>query len=213
MDDAHDSDSVTVQVPQLKPVTDPHELKNLAVREYADKAQRMGRTVSSAALERFAVQELNLVDAFHRWARPASPKPRPAPAPAPPKNRLAELGLKPVERSSRERLAARTRVPLTERPVLDVSQKLAAGMARILQIMEHGAEKATDFDKAIANAAVPRLAREFLRAWTGHKLRHRISRHNPFAGLSDVDADRMLERCIYDICDRSTGVLGPWWVR
>jgi len=37
--------------------------------------------------------------------------------------------------------------------------------------------------------------------------------HNPFRGLSDKDAARMFMRRVYDICDRSTGVLGHWWVK
>jgi hypothetical protein len=36
---------------------------------------------------------------------------------------------------------------------------------------------------------------------------------NPYCRLSDYDADRMFRRAVEDICDRSTGVLGSWYVK
>ena len=207
-----DDGSVTVHVPKPRPVTDPLQLKAIVMREYREKARLAGRTVSEQALERFAVQELNLVDAFGRWSRPQVKK-EPDPARkergrARTKKRAAEQGLRVVERPGSYDVHS----ALDVKGAID--SQMQAAIARIGRILENdGGTHVSDFDKAIAATAVPKLAREFLRLLFGYQLRGRQSKHNPFCGLSDRDASRKFLRGILDICDRSTGVMGHWWTK
>lgn len=211
MNQKDDSGSVTVQVRRPTPVTDPLELKAIAMNEYREKARLAGRVVSEAALERFVLQELALVDAFGRWSRPRPPASPPC---APPerktsvKRQAVEQGVRIIDRTGQYELH-----PATRRAG-SVTEKLQAATARIGRILENdGGTKVPDVDRALAATAVPKLAREFLELWFHYQVRHRQSRFNPFAGLSDADASRKFLRGIFDICDRSTGVLGSWWVK
>ncbi len=206
-----DSGSVTVQVRRPDPVTDPRDLKAIAMAEYRTKLARAGRVVSEAALERFVVQELNLVDAFGRLSRPAPPTPKQKGRRTrrqSVKDRAAEKGLRLLDGPRSFDLHPATRMARA------IDAKVQAATARIARILENdGSTKVADVDKAIAATAVPKLAREFIELWFHYQLRHRASRFNPFAGLNAADASRKFLRGVFDICDKSTGIpwLGHWW--
>ena len=51
-----------------------------------------------------------------------------------------------------------------------------------------------------------------LRLHANYMMRGRESRQNPFNGLSEHDCRRALVRFTEDICDASSGRMGPWWV-
>lgn len=102
--------------------------------------------------------------------------------------------------------------PITRTIGMGQGERGAAAVARIARILENGgATKVADLDRALRETAVPTLAREYLEVWFHYQARHRVSRFNPFLGLSERDAARKFIRAIYDICDRSTGVLGSWY--
>ena len=96
------------------------------------------------------------------------------------------------------------------------SRRWPFAVARIYRIGE-GA-KASTFGRATDSAECPALAKEYLELYAYYMTRrapaplYKID-HNPFRHLSDKDAARMFERRVEDICDRSTGRLGPWWVK
>jgi hypothetical protein len=205
-----DGNSVIVQVPDLRPVTDPQAIKELAVRELAAKVRRAGGAVDMRVIEAMAHEELRLVDAYRREIRKAAVSRQP-------KQRRVD----PIAEASRKlnvRVAkgAGVRVAplITRTPAHEVSERWAHAVARIHRILENSGEtKVADVDRALQGTAVPKLAREFLEVWWHYQIRHRISKHNPFAGLDEKDSARLFMRRVEDICDRSTGVLGSWWVR
>lgn len=84
--------------------------------------------------------------------------------------------------------------------------------ARIARILEGaGQAGAKTIASGIRDAEIPKLAREYVELIAHYKFfRHRRSRWNPFLDMSDVDAAKMFVAEIYNICDRSTGRMGPW---
>lgn len=86
--------------------------------------------------------------------------------------------------------------------------------ARCFRIMEGtGADHQITTAEAVKTANIPHLALEIRLLTLHYMLRHRLSRFNPFLGLSDVDAARKLRAMVFDICDRSTGKLGHWFTK
>ncbi len=97
-----------------------------------------------------------------------------------------------------------------------ISPRWPHAVARIFRICE-GA-KASAFDRATDTSEVPRLAKRYAEIWLYYMTRTRPAPmigtdHNPFRGLSDYDAMRMFVRRVEDICDKSTGKLGAWYVK
>lgn len=217
---SRDGNSITVTVPTLTRVTDPHEIKRRAMNEYRTKFKLAGKAVSERALERFAMQELNLVDAFGRdeslrrarYARNQPPRhgiPRQELA-----GHLAKHGFELHKGRHGDPDRAYDSQGVTRIKAHHMGDKVSAAVARIGRILQSdGATQVPDVDRAIAGCAVPDLAREFLEHWFYYQMRHRPSRFNPYFGLSLKDAGRKFLRAIYDICDRSTKVpwLGQWW--
>jgi hypothetical protein len=210
-----DENSLTVELPALRPVTDPLEVKNLAVREYVEKARRAGVEPDMPAIEAFAQREVEIADAYSSHHPPGdvrSPTVSREDHPDP----VAELAQK--ERVDLRNVSGQQRQKEPNIGAVNprsVSLRFEAAAKRIAQILAAGVgeTKVSDFRKAIAATEMPKLAQEYMEGFTHYTLRHRQSRFNPFAGMSDADASRKWLRMIEDICDRSTGKLGPWWVK
>lgn len=105
-------------------------------------------------------------------------------------------------------------------PILDhcgfqnSAAKYIHAKARIARILEGaGSFGASTFAEAVKTAAIPHLAVEVMNLYINFQLPDRQSKRNPFVGLSQRDRQRVFLAMVYDICDRSTGKLGPWWVK
>ena len=190
-------------------------LKDRTVRDYKRAAERAGLPVDMGAIERVAAEDCATYDAVMRNATPTAPaKPDPEKEAA----HAAEL----------DRQAAavggtidhgdivyekRTIAALHNRPLPD--SRLAHASGRVLRILQ-GATPSKDFRIACSTCECPDLAYELLRliAQIVTRLQPQRPRDepNPFHGLSEIDASRLYQRRVEDICDRSTGKLGPWWV-
>jgi hypothetical protein len=203
----------------LKPITGPLELVDATVRDYVNAARRMGVDPDVEATRRMAIQHLQLVDAYRRGidvtAQPAAaqaPKPERAQAAAV----QSQLKGDDVRVVGAAKPGRRDRPGVLYKPAHKVSDKWSHAAGRLRRITEgitpvFNAAKELDFEASCATAGHPELARRYYRLWGNFMQRHRRSRFNPFAGLSDVDAMRMFEAEVYSICDASSGRFGSWW--
>lgn len=102
-----------------------------------------------------------------------------------------------------------------------ISPRWPYAVARIYRIGE-GA-KASTYERSVESSECPKLAKQYLETYAYYMTRTRPpplhpdgrprTDHNPFRGLSDYDAMRKFVRAVEDICDRSTGKLGPWYTK
>ncbi len=95
-----------------------------------------------------------------------------------------------------------------------ISSRWPNACARIFRIMQ-GAAKSSSFQKAVEGAEYPHLAKQYAETWLYYMTRTQAAPlfkvdHNPFRNLSDTDAMNKFVRFVEDICDKSTGKLGPW---
>jgi hypothetical protein len=203
--------SETYRPKPLKPVTDPRELRDATVRDYRRNAERMGVSLSAADVERLAVADLQIVE-WYQAGIDASPKAPPKPRSPRAPSLVTEPGAPVLQRGERRR----------DRPDIQYArawrrgEKWAHAMGRLSRILE-GASKHSNIRVMASTANDPALALEYLRLFAAWLTRNRVSRHNPFQGapghiLSERDAARKFESLIYDICDRSSRTMGPWWV-
>jgi hypothetical protein len=201
----------------LTPVTGT-ALRDATIRDYKRQAERMGIVADMAAIERQAIADCNLFDAVLRLSGPSSPaKPDPAKVAAK-ADALDELAaregvdvIREQNRVIKERISKLTAVPKPD-------SKWAHALGRRARILS-GATPSTDRRKLVSTCEIPALAWEFLRlhAWAVTRIRignppRLTGEANPFDHLSLRDFVAKFEAMTYDICDRSTGRLGPWWV-
>lgn len=100
---------------------------------------------------------------------------------------------------------------LHARPLSERAMNCHARCERILQ----GIARKSTIEGAVNGAEHPELARELVRLYVHFQLRHQAAPLfgvdlNPFRHLSEMDAALKLWRLMEDICDRSTGRMGPW---
>lgn len=109
----------------------------------------------------------------------------------------------------------RSSVPLLERSAHFVGERWAHACARIYRILEGaGQGGASTTVAAVRDAEMPLLAAEYMRQFKLFTyLRFRDHDSNPYRGMSDRDSARKFMRIVEDICDRSTGKLGAWYVK
>jgi hypothetical protein len=186
---------------------DGTELRDQLATDYRQAAQRAGKDVSHEDAGRVASADLEMVDIANRVAKPVVAKP----APEPKKTRKAVLleqemaarGDRLVRREIAEETPFRSQLKGVAR------ERYHARMRRLGQILEcdrvPGARFLSLADRPYKHRA---LALDYLQEhadWTWSR--------RQYAGLSEADRDRKFARAIDDICDRSTGVLGAWWVK
>ena len=197
-----------------EPELTPQEKRARLERSYA---QSYGVDASDPRIAALVLADLEMVDAAERAGdlRPASqPKydaDRPKPAELVEAER--ETGMQLLDDETRGEPVES--VEFDQNPML-TSEKWSKAGARIGRILE-GMGGSSDFRVACRNAAIPELALEYTELYAYYVSRHQVHiigrDHNPFRGMSESDAVKMLVAKVYAICDRSTGKLGWWYVK
>lgn len=200
----------------------PRQMYERLVQSYMFSYAAQGKAVEVRDVERQVTEELQIVDAARRngeltggGQRDTSPSViRPDELAA----AQAQTGtVLTVDRDPELRGAAhRYRPNALHRNPMAVSARWGAAVARIGRILE-GAAGGTLVD-ATKNAQIPALAKKWVEVYGFYMTRARapafgVVDHNPFRGMSDRDASRAFMRAVEDICDKSTGVLGSWYVK
>jgi len=182
----------------------PQEVRELTVRDYKRNAERAGLNPSASAIETLALLDCEMADAYMRGVDISPPRPKQAKKPRiiQPKD--------DIDRAMKAAPAKRDR-PLSFADFVDISARWPFAMGRVKRIIQ-GATPNRDPLKVAATCEMPELAVALIRLQRNWLMRHRDSKHNPFRGMGDVDARRALVRFVEDICDRSSGKMGPWWV-
>lgn len=185
----------------------PQEKKRVLVDSYAQSYRRAGIPMTAEAIERQVISDCELVDAAERNGELCGGG---TPDPTPTRQRPDVIA------EAEQKLGVRrTRPPRPWRPALLYDrrgdERWLYARGRIARILEQGATNA-----GVVDGRLGVLQRELL---TLHCcfLTRSIERYgsvpNPFYGLSDKDCLRLFRRKVEDICDRSTGVLGHWYVK
>lgn len=208
---------------ELVPITDPLALRDRTVRDYARAMGTPGMPSTSAGIEALAKADLHLSDAYHRDT-PTGMAPTASQQAA-----AAEAKRETAEERARELGAEIVRggQPATEfgpqvdlPPEYGASERWRLAKGRLARICAGaGAPRrhpdgSFDFAAMTSTCVMPRLAYRYLAAWFNFDLRHvpQTARHNPFYGMPAREASLRLSREVEDICDASTGRLGPWFV-
>lgn len=193
---------------KLTPVTDPIALREATVRDYRRDFGRIGLPISPRQIERLAIRDLELVDAYERGIdkspRPKKPPKKKAPLIVTPEQAADERMVPVLPEGQREK-------PVSLAEFAACSARWPFAMGRVRRILE-GAKPHRDPIVMTRTATHPTCALRLLRLFHDYKLRERESRHNPFRGLRRTDAIRKLVRMVEDICDASSNSMGPWWV-
>jgi hypothetical protein len=130
-----------------------------------------------------------------------------------PVSEAAEAAGVTVSRTPIDEARPRTHVPILHRQAHLVSERWAHACARIFRILE-GAGKcgAITTASSVRDAEMPILANEYMRAFKLYTwLRYVDADWNPYRGMNESDAAKKFMRVVADICDRSTGRMGPWY--
>lgn len=190
----------------------PQEVREGMVADYADNVRKAGGTVDLADIERVVAADLQVYEAVES-ARKAAPAPKP-------KIDEREDTAAIVARSKgmelyRRPIGADVADPLLDKDPRKVSAKFPAMMARIKRIIApRGNVRQRTFTKSLEEMTAPKLAREFLNLFICYQQPSIPVRGNPFLEMANPrDRARMFLRKVEDICDRSTGSMGPWWVK
>lgn len=188
---------------EYRPNPDPQWVKETMVEDYLEIARRRGVDASSADAERVALGDLESYEALQRDAKPRQAKAPVVDREHPAEKMAEELGWKMFKRP----IAQRPKAPsvtafLSKRPG---SPKQAAAIARLGMILKPASwfRPSKEFDYAL-----PRLASSFVQS-----MRELEAGRGEFAGKSAKDCERIMWRRVEDLCDKSTGRLGPWWVK
>jgi hypothetical protein len=202
----------------VKPPSDI-ELKQVIAGDYARNAQRAGATPDMGAIERQVLADLAMVDQYE--AEQAA-KPKPVRVAKERDIRTDELDTELAKTGMR----AYVKDDPQERQgdmILDATPKSERAIrmfGRVKQILRPRgdigavARKGGDLRDCTIECTDPALSLEFLELWTWYgPLRALPSPKNKFFYMTDTDAAAAFIRGLEDICDRSTGKFGPWWVK
>lgn len=194
----------------------PNELKEITIRDYMRDAARAGRSMSIGQAERLALRDCQIYDAVTREQR--APQAPAAPDPAKVAEKAAALD---VEAAKVGAEVDHGQIKTRRAPVATLHKRhrkdsrAAFVKGRINRIIS-GATPSRDFKVACSTAECPDLAYEVMTMYanivTRNMPRRAIDEPNPFAGMTERDASRMSMAILENICDRSSGRLGPWWV-
>lgn len=191
---------------RLVPLTSPQQVREATVRDYKRNAERAGQSPPIDVLEKLAVADCEMADAYMRGLDLSPPKKAKPAEKAPriiePKDAIdAQLKAAPTQRDK----------PMSFQDLVAISARWPFAMGRMKRIIA-GATPNRDPLRVAATCEMPLLAQEAIRLHRNYLMRHRDSRHNPFRGLNEIDARRALVRFVEDICDRSSSRMGPWFV-
>lgn len=194
----------------------PTDVRDALVQDYAESCRKAGADVSIGDVERIAQEDLRVYEAVERERKDA-PQAKAAP--------VADERVDTAALKARELGMELVRTPIDKAvdrfdPVLDadprkLGQKFPAMMGRIKRIFEaRGDTRQATLAKSLEEVAAPKLAREFMSLLVFWKAPYLKMKANPFYEVeAPRDRARILLRKIEDICDRSTGAMGPWWVK
>lgn len=186
---------------------DPHWVRDTLIEDYRETARKRGVEPALADLETVVMGDLANYEAVTREQRKAAPRRKEQPAPsavgAPAKALADETGWQVAKRPlpdkpPRKRFASF----LDQKPE---NAKQAAAIMRLGQVLQ---PKSWFRPSQTMDYTVPRLAQRFVE--TMQELDRGMGE---FEGKSAEDARRIVWRRVEDICDQSTGALGPWWVK
>ena len=189
----------------------PHELREATIRDYRAAAERAGLAIDLAELERQAVRDCEMADRFNATAsvRARAVKPPDAKARRTKiEGDLAKNGVALVEPGEVKR------APIATMHSAGGTDRWQRAKGRCIRIMA-GATSHPNRAVAFSTCELPHLAFALWRVQCD-LIASRVWRPRPgdepneFYGLSAVDKSRLLQRKIEDICDLSTGRLGPW---
>lgn len=199
----------------MKPLLSGVELKQATVRDYKRWAERAGQRVDVGELEKLAVADLQLADAYDRGRDPTAkvtPDPeREQAARQSLAEQAAEQGAEIVTGGTKTITRRLAPLHAKARP----GSKWSFAMGRLARILQRpNIPSRTPW----VDCEMPHLAKRVyrLKAFVGLDPMRRSEKVggevNPFYGLSDRDFERKFRRMIEDICDDSSARLGPWWV-
>jgi hypothetical protein len=195
--------------PQQPPMT-PQRKRDVLVASYLDSYRRAGikRTVEEVTNE--VIADCELVDAADRAGelRGGGTK-DPTPArerPDPIQEAAQQNGVRLLAKG--ETSPTIWRPGFLFRNPQQVSERWGYAVGRIARIIEGGTK----------DGALAALSRAYKTLFACFQLRNvpaanRGFRVNQFDGLTDRDAARAFMRGVEDICDKSTGLLGSWYVK
>ena len=187
---------------------DPSWVKETLVADYKAIADRNGVTPSTSDIERIVLEDLRISDAVDRETKPAAPVKPPEPR-REPSQKVKDLA---------ESLGWEVR----KREIPTGPQRRKVGHADFL-----GRPPKTDKHRAISKRIALllshespfRISRET--DFVGRAIAHDVCAlilnlkeyRGEFYGKSAKDCERIFWGRAQDLCDRSTGKHGPWWVK
>lgn len=196
---------------------DPRVLRDRMIRGYTQSYARAKIRASAADIEKQVIADCQLVDAA-RAAGDLSATPKKKAKPKKRSNPLIE-----AQHTTNTRLSVNERKQVVRSRVLHgnplaISERWGAAAARISRILEGVRRDTSSLVVAVEDAEIGVLATEYADLWGHFMTRYQApplsgNDRNPFRGLSDRDAARKFQRLVEDICDRSTGRLGSWYVK
>lgn len=202
----------------MKPPSDIG-LKQVMVSDYAGASQRAGTSPDMAAIERQVLADLDMVEQYN--AEQAT-KPKREPVKLERDIHTNELDAELADKNMRAYVRD---IPADEAgdPILDAapkSERMIRAFGRVKQFMRPRgdiaavAKRGGSLRDSVIECTDPELSLEFLELWTWYgPLRRMPSPKNTFFYLNEYDAAAKFIRGLEDICDRSTGKFGPWWVK
>lgn len=196
-----------------RPTVDPAWIRDTLIEDRLAWLRGTGRDPSSADVETLVTEELRIADAVEREAEHAVVERKPVVAPNPSKRaqRVAEKSGHTVYKSTlvgESAIARPTKRPskrtafLSRKPKNEREAKIIARLSRIVGIKSR-------FRPSLTNDyTIPALADEWATLMVDV-----ITPRGDFVGKSVADSERMFWAKAERICDKSTGKLGPWWVK
>lgn len=200
----------------LRPLTSPLAIRDATIRDHTAAYARAGIAIDPRQIERQAVSDCEVYDRVTA-AQPIVVKQTEA--------QLAEV--RALLLAERDEEAARSAGAVSVQPDRVVSSIVKSAhlpptgtrwpwaMGRAARLMA-GATSSKDFAVMCSTCEDPalafRLARIYADFATRHQPRRLTDEPNPFFALSRKDCGRVLERLVEDVCDASTGRMGPWFV-
>ncbi len=198
----------------MQPLTG-RALRDRTIRDYRRTAERAGQVVDAREIERLAIHDCQVYDAVMREARPVGEaKPDPE-AEVKREAALDEMAAAEGVEIDHGQVSYQ-RAPISRLHTSHVPTSRAAYATARIQRIISGATADRNPVVATSTCEIPHLALEVYRLFAQVATRGRKPRPgdetNPYHGRSNADVSRMIDRAVEDICDRSSGRLGPWWV-
>ncbi len=204
-------------IPRLRPLTTPQQVREATVRDYARTAAAFGDKVTPRQIERQAVADCELADRFNAEQRtPSATEQRSRRALFRESRKAARAeGLSAAGVQVVDPLKTTPQIIRTAHMPCDRDVRWMHARGRAKRILE-GVATHRDPVVACSTATCPDLALRLMRIYADFATRNVPRRPgdeaNPFANLGPGDTSRVLQRLVEDVCDSSSGRMGPWLV-